>query len=427
MRAEETKIIVIGAGMAGLAAANALLAAGFEVVVLEANHRYGGRIGINNDLGVPVGCGATWLHGIDNNPLQPLFEQYPTQVLSFHGKSFSRLDRHGNTIPAEKIQAFDEKFELALTNAKAWAAKQKHAVSLGTALANFIHPDTLSAVEQDLFCLKLKFFETYVGAEYELLSTPYWDEESDIPAHHGIVIDAYTNIMAGLAAKCAISLNAAVNVIKTQDDGVRVLTNQGEFSAAAVVVTVPLGVLKQQRIAFLPELSAQKHQAIGRLGMGLFNILAMRFTERFWSYDMPGIVSTGSPTFSYFLNGEPFLRQPILLGYFGGKTARNVEAMSDVNVLEATVEHLTKLLNVPVAKPEKYFMTRWSQCPWSFGSYSYLPVDATPADRDALASPEGRLFFAGEATSRDYPATVQGAYVSGMRAAEEVKRFFRLG
>lgn len=424
---EKTKIIVVGAGMAGLSAANALLAAGFEVVILEANHRYGGRIGINNDLGVPVGCGATWLHGIEDNPLQPLLEQYPTQILSFDGKRFSRLDQHGNAIPAEKMQAFDEKFELALAHAKAWAAKQKHSVSLETALANFIHPDTLSAVEQDLFCLKLKFFETYVGAEYELLSTPYWDEDSEISDHHGIVVDAYTNIMAGLAAKCVIKLNTGVTTIKTQHDGVHVLTNQGEFSAAAVVVTVPLGVLKQQRIAFLPELSAQKQQAIDHLGMGLFNILAMRFTERFWPHDMPGLVSAGSPMFSYFLNAEIFLHQPVLLGYFGGKTAGKVEAMSDADVLEATVEHLSKLLNVPVAKPEKYFMTRWSQCPWSFGSYSYLPVDATPADRDVLANPEGRLFFAGEATSRDYPATVQGAYVSGMRAAEEVKRFFRLG
>jgi monoamine oxidase len=424
---EKTKIIVVGAGMAGLSAANVLLAAGFEVVILEASHRYGGRIGINNDLGVPVGCGATWLHGTENNPLQPLFEQYPTQTFPFDSNKFCRFDRQGNAISLGQAQAFDKKFELALEKAKEWATEQQKSVSLATALANFIDPATLSEVEQDLFQRKLKFFEAYVGAEYELLSAQHWSEEDNILGGNAVVTDAYAKIMAGLAANCVIKFNAVVSDVRTQQDGVSIVTNQGEFSAAAVIITVPLGVLKQQRIVFTPALSSQKQQAISRLGMGLLNIVAMHFTDVFWPQGASVFFLADSPTCSVFLNATPFLEWPILLGYVGGKTARMLETMPEKDVLKATLTHLEKTFKFTIPMPENYFMTRWSQCPWSFGSYSYLPVDATPADRDALASPEGRLFFAGEATSRDYPATVQGAYVSGMRAAEEVKRFFRLG
>ncbi len=80
-----------------------------------------------------------------------------------------------------------------------------------------------------------------------------------------------------------------------------------------------------------------------------------------------------------------------------------------------------------IKKPEKYFLTRWSQDPYSLGSYSYLPVGATGEDRDLLAAPESnRLFFSGEATHRHFPATTHGAYLSGLREAKRIQwKFFK--
>jgi monoamine oxidase len=83
---------------------------------------------------------------------------------------------------------------------------------------------------------------------------------------------------------------------------------------------------------------------------------------------------------------------------------------------------LRKLFGSEIPEPSGQLVTRWASDSFSFGSYSYLPLGATEADYAQLGSALPRLFFAGEATSRRFPSTVHGAFVSGLRAAAEVQK-----
>ena len=109
------------------------------------------------------------------------------------------------------------------------------------------------------------------------------------------------------------------------------------------------------------------------------------------------------------------------MGFVGGSTARRIEGLSDERIGAEAVAVLRRMFGREAPAPEAVVATRWSRDPFAEGAYSYLPVGASPSDRDDLAEPVGeRLFFAGEAAHRKYPATVHGAYLSGLEAARRV-------
>lgn len=421
---KKTKIIVIGAGIAGLAAANELMEHGYEVLILEARDRFGGRIWVDHSMGVSLGRGAAWLHGLEKNPLSNIVERLGCTIFTLNKNQFFSFDQYGQIIPKKVVDAFNDTFNVLMDNAAAYSAQQQEDISLFASLVPFL-PDHWSLIdEENLFSRKLKFFENYIGANYEYLSAKHWNEETDGGEEQGIIEDAYERLIGNFASHCNILLNTEVQKIQYNND-VEITTNQGNFQADAAIVTLPLGVLKKQYIVFEPELSFLKKQAINRLGMGLFNILAMKFDKPFWPDECQVMFLPNSPTCSIFFNIAHFIRQPILLGYVGGNTAAALENEGDETIIERTTTYFEKIFNVAIKRPDKYFMTRWSSDPWSFGSYSYLPVGSTGDDRDDLAQTEGdRLFFAGEATSRQFPATTHGAYLSGLREAGKILKLF---
>jgi len=412
-------VIIVGAGIAGLAAAQFLKKQGLHPILLEARSRYGGRIEVDAILRAPIGRGASWLHGQQNNPLLPLIGKR-TQLFSVDTKQF--LDRSGRNVANKTVQAFNYVFEKHLHQAQLTIASKNKDVSLATALSDYIKLlKQGDLVQQDLLERKLKFFENYIGAEYELISALYWNEE-EILGGHVIVEDAYESCILMLANGLEICLNTIVQKIIECAGVMEVETNQGTFTADFVIVTVPLGVLKKGPIIFSPELPIEKRIAIDRLGMGTLNILAMRFPQVFWPIDWPMFFTAGSPTCASFINWAYFIKKPILLGYVGGKLACHLESLPDEWIIEKTINHFEKIFGQGIVFPENYFFTHWSSDPWSYGSYSYLPVGATPKDRETLAAPaaKGKLLFAGEATFAKAPATVHGAYLSGIREAERV-------
>jgi monoamine oxidase len=420
MRGKKTRIVIVGAGIAGLAAAKALIAHGFEVNVLEARDRYGGRIWVDQSLGTPIGRGATWIHGLHNNPVMPLARQFPSQYVStsdFKGYTF---DRHGKLIPNERVAHFESTLEKIIHRAETFAWTQEHDISLAEAFSAVLNPQEWAALDQDLLLRKLKFFENYMGADYARLSARHWDEDENISGGTAFLVDAYATIIAGLAADCPIQYHAEVHLIREHSHGLEIRTSQGAYTADAAIVTLPLGVLKKQRVTFEPALSLQKQGAIDRLGMGLFNIIAMVFPDFFWPPDGYAFFLPSSPVCAAFFNAGAFIKKPVLLGYTGGITARSLECSAD-EILMATIIKELRHIFPQAGAPEKYFITRWGQDPFSYGSYSSLPPGATPEDRDLLAQPESnRLFFAGEASCKEFPATVQGAYLSGLREADRI-------
>jgi monoamine oxidase len=189
------------------------------------------------------------------------------------------------------------------------------------------------------------------------------------------------------------------------------------------VVTVPLGVLKSGKITFSPQLPAGKRRAIESLGMGLLNKCYLRFPKVFWpsQFDwLEYIPADNDRWITWFSLARP-IEQPILVGFNAATTGQEMEKWTDQQTVDSAMQTLRKIFGSNVPDPTGFQITRWASDPFSLGSYSFNALGSKPAMRDELARPLGdRVFFAGEATSRKHFGTVHGAYLSGLRAAEEV-------
>lgn len=109
------------------------------------------------------------------------------------------------------------------------------------------------------------------------------------------------------------------------------------------------------------------------------------------------------------------------MGFNAGKFGKEIESWSDEEIIADAMKTLRQIYGNSIPQPIDYQLTRWSQDPFTFGSYSYYATNSTPNHRQELAKPiNKKVFFAGEATSIDYPATVHGAYFSGLRVSQEI-------
>ena len=206
---------------------------------------------------------------------------------------------------------------------------------------------------------------------------------------------------------------------------VAVETTKGIFEAEAVLVTVPLGVLKSGSIEFTPSLPQTKLNSIDKLGMGLLNKVVMKFPKLFWppEVDFLSFIPDEGEELYNFISLYPSHQSPTLIGFFTWQFARELEKMSDKEITEMIMDYLRRYLT-DIPDPTAVLVTRWQSDPFAFGSYSYLSKDATVADQIELARPLGNLFFAGEATSRYHFSTVHGAHTSGLREADQIANLF---
>lgn len=421
------KIIIIGAGIAGLTACSRLIEYGFDAIILEARNRTGGRVWTGNELGIPLGHGASWIHGDDTNPITLLAEQFQAKMVAVEPEKFTTFDRNGRPIPYNDIHRFNIKFDALLKKAKELAFHSKEDISLSIALSELIKTERLSPLEQDLFKTKILFFEGYIGAGYDSLSARHWDQEEAWPGENCFLTSSYQPIIDGLQKNCIVHVNTPVTAINTRENDIEIVTKNSLFYADAVLVTVPLGILKNSSISFTPPLPDDKQKAIQNLAMGVFNITAFKFPTVFWPKEPHALFFTqfDASSVSVFFNLYHFTQQPIIVGFSGGERACQLEKLSDKELIKKTMDNFKLIFGAQLPEPESYVNTRWSADPYSYGSYSYLPVGASGDDYEALAKPAStRLFFAGEATHSKYPATTHGAYLSGIREADRIKNNF---
>lgn len=235
-----------------------------------------------------------------------------------------------------------------------------------------------------------------------------------------------------------IQLNTQVRRIKwTENAGVDVTYQQdgGDPVTAhfdGVIVTVPLGVLKDASIEFQPDLPAHKLASIDKMGYGNLNKVVMTFSEVFWGdTDFFGIAqpASGPRGLGYiFWNIAKATKRPVLVTLLTGRAANEADTSdSDTEIIRRIVTNLKAVFGDKVQEPLEAQVTHWSADPFARGCYSYVGVAASGEDYDVLARPVGDvLFFAGEATNRRHPSTVAGAIESGIREAARIDRLFGL-
>lgn len=421
IKRNKKNILIIGAGMAGLAAANKLNAAGFKTTVLEARDRIGGRIHTNYELGFPLDLGASWIHGSQKNPLIGLAKKYhvPLQAADLY-KSFWLLDKQKKLIPCEQVPYLDAEFKELLTKAGELAEHAHQDMSIAEAV-NALGP--LRSPLKEIYVWRVTLYQAYTGGDLQDLSARYWDHEEILAGGNHLLLQGYQPIVEGLAEGCDIRLNTQVLSVNYQPLGAKIKTTQGDYSAEAVLITVPLSILKSGSIVFNPELPESKQKAIENLQMGLLNKVALKFPSVFWptNYQIISYCADEYDAIPQFVNYHYFFQQPVLVGFVGATLAKKLEQLTDEDLVQQAVEVLRQLFGAHVPHPVDWCVTHWAKEPFSQGSYSYIPVDASGHDYEIMAEPiDDLIFFAGEATHAKYPATVHGAYLSGIREAERI-------
>ncbi|KAI0999301.1 hypothetical protein K3495_g8896 [Podosphaera aphanis] len=285
------------------------------------------------------------------------------------------------------------------------------------------------------------------------LSLGGWDLDAgnEWEGKHTMVTGGYQQVPRGLF-KCPQMLtvrnNSKVKRIiyspsaneSSQSSATIELDDGDMIEADCIVSTVPLGVLKQQAIQFEPALPRWKMGAIQRIGYGVLNKIVLVYREAFWdqSRDIFGALRNPKNELSpdqadYFSQRGRFFQWfnvsnttglPTLLALMAGDAAFATEKSTDEELLLEAKNVLESIFGPAVPTPIESIVTRWGHDEYSRGSYSYTGPNFKPYDYEAMAQPIGNLFFAGEHTCGTHPATVHGAYISGLRAASEVLDFF---
>jgi polyamine oxidase len=427
------RVLVVGAGIAGLTVANALTRAGVDCAVLEARDRIGGRLHTADLDGAPVDLGGSWIHMPDGNPMRafarlagvPCRSANPVpEMAAFDQREGRRLpdaetgdllglldrfpeataglaDRLGpDASAAEAIEAF-----VATEMATEKAADPVRARQL---LYAYIEAESACRVEQQ--SLRWMWTELEYGGDYF----------GDAPG------GGYVSLVQAMASGVDVRLGRPVAEIELRPDGVQLTTGDGAVEAGShAVVTVPLGVLKSGHPRFSPGLPPDRQAAIGRLGFGRFEKVALKFAEPFWrEAGFPHLMifpREPSQWMIWVMGLDSFGGDPVLVFFvFHGAAERLAGAGPDALVRWAR-GLLAEAIGRPGPDPVATAVTAWADDPYTQGAYTHIPPGATPADADLLGQPiGGRLLFAGEHTQSTRLAYADGALTNGIREAKRL-------
>jgi monoamine oxidase len=432
-------VLIIGAGVAGLIAARELKKAGVQVTILEGRDRAGGRILTNRDLGVPVELGPTWFHGGAGNPLKNIAKNLGIKTEVYNASNFAVADDSKSAdekivYPLRDWPWVEKKIPKKIEQAVIWKLITRKNPSILDAF-NFAE-GKLSRIpngqREIVFSLLKKYMDVDLAEPldqaslHEMMVSSATQPEGDvIPVGEEFVMGGMDNLIRDFEKGQTILLNQIVKQIDHQQGSVTVTTATDVFKADAVIVTVAIGVLKNGDIQFTPELPDEHKNSIACLGMGTINKLVLEFPHGEWlpNAEFISVNSSfsdlGKTPCNFYVNYQYYGKKPILIGMIGGAYARHFESLSDVVVAEMAMADLRRGLGSNIPNPSSVHLTRWSQDPFSRGSYSGLPIGSSSRDRVNLAAPvNDSLYFAGEATDVHDYGTIHGAYFSGLRVAK---------
>jgi monoamine oxidase len=427
-------VIVIGAGFAGLAAANALRNAGVPVTVLEARDRLGGRTWTQSVGGVPVDLGGSWIHTHEGNPMSHLAALAGVSLLPADPKDIQRLTGFDAAatgwlgaaelgIPFLLTEGFQDPGSLGpLQQALGPDA------SVADAIAPYLDGFTLDADTRRRAAFGIRLLaEQYDAAPAEEIALAWYDAGISYGGDDEFPQGGYVRIVDYLAQGLDVRLAEPVTAIEWSDTGVTVHAGGAVYAGSHAIVTVPLGVLKAGSIAFSPALPAAKSAAIAALGFGHFEKVALRFEQAFWreaGHINFIYLSNTQGEFPLFIDLSDFVAEPALVALCSASFAAGLAAQDAGAIAGRVLAILEALFGAGLPAPIDSAVTRWGTDPYALGAYSFLPIGASPADQDALAAPVGgRLLFAGEATSSARFGYADGAFQTGIR---EAKRLLRL-
>lgn len=424
-------VLIIGAGAAGLAAAQTLTALGVSVTIVEARDRIGGRIFTRHERGIdiPIELGAEFVHGKPPD----IFSIVAASGLGLNEVSGAQWCENGGRIEdcpdffpalhsllqkAEQEDRPDESFQ-ALAS-RHWSAAEFAEVR--ERATQYVEGFNAAKAEE----ISVKWLIEAAKAEQSI------DGEQIYRFARGYdqLIDSLHRAIT--KRRSQLQLGAAVRELHWRRGHVSAITDAGTFSAARAIVTLPLGVLQANTVRFAPALSV-KQAAAQHLVMGPVIRVTLRFRQAFWR-DLKTASGESLAAMSFlFSDDERFptywtmypAEAPLIVAWASGQHADRLSHQPEAQLAEQAVAGLAKALGVQKSSIETELQAAythdWQADPFACGAYSYIKVGGLEAQKELARPVEDTLFFAGEATdTTGHSSTVHGAIASGRRAAEEV-------
>lgn len=422
-------ILIIGAGIAGIACAKKLQENGKKVIVLEAKSSIGGRINskkIDSDI---FDLGASWIHGIDDNPIWAITQENDIETTIFNYNNSQYFHKNGTLFSEKEVQEFEfyiDKIEEMLSQTQKISALDaiKEIIFSLPYLGN-------SFSENYLKKLLLSFFERIANDPFatnlDLLSSNYKNYEGYFQGNEVVFPQGYYQVVKSISKNIEIKLNIDVKKIAYNNDYVEIIdSNDNFYTGSRVVVTVPLGILKKNHIEFRPPLSSDYIHSIQEIGFGSFNKVFFELEQ-----PLPFRLKSSVENISDFywndtdcfniLDLSKIYQKPTYLMLFGGDKSNFIDNSTDREVSDFIFNSLQKQFDRIPNKPKKIIVTRWGVDPYSYGSFSFPSLNHTDDLIKILHKPIRKLiFFAGEHCSLKYAGTVHGAYLSGCEVAEKI-------
>jgi monoamine oxidase len=444
--ARDPNVIIIGAGMAGLAAARELGRAGLSVCILEARERVGGRVFTVHDPAstVPIELGAEFIHGRAREIWDPL-EKAKIKVSEVQGDSWcvsddrlsscdffdevdSILDKMDDSIPDESFSAFLQR-RFGEPRTKAQREAQRHATS---------YVSGFNAADPEL--VGVHWLVQGMRAEEKIQGDRAFRAQNGYTA----LLNVFKEEVAAFGAD--LRTQTIVESVNWRERNVKVTAHNYRGSlmleAPKILVTVPLSVLKANAgqsgaIQFTPPLPAQKLEALDKMEMGKVIRVVLRFRERFWESIKPsarsrknlsgmGFLFSQSEWFPTWWTTMPE-KSPVITAWAPFRSAERLSGQSEHFVTERALQTLSDLLGPRIRELqgllESSYFHDWQSDPFSLGAYSYGKVGADGAQQAIAAPLDNTVFFAGEATdTTGHNGTVHAAIASGYRAAKEIQQ-----
>ncbi len=399
-----------------------------QVILLEAEDRVGGRIQTDRSLGTPVDLGATWIHGSDGNPVAALARSFGIALRPSHWASIQIHDLAGPVFPQALVRRLRRQVASSFREVKAF----RKTLGADRPLAGTL--DVLNTGKR-LPGPEARLAGFFYGEMVEELcqylqdySTRSWYIDGAFAGPDSLVPGGYGRIVDRLAAGLDIRLRQVVREIDYRNGGVAVRTDRGVFRAERCVVTLPLGVLKAGGVRFAPALPAGIRQSIAALGFGNRHRLVLEFPRVFWNPRIeffgkvgPAYAPYGAGENILFVNRFPVNGRPILSAETIQRFGVRMESLPPAEAAARIMKDLKAMFGPGIPAPLRILSSDWGTDPPSLGAYSGWVVGTGPRENRRFEAPvQDRLFFAGEHTSPKYPATVHGAWLSGLRAAKDL-------
>ena len=408
--ASRVDVVIVGAGAAGLSAAKSAASHGLSFVLVEASDRIGGRAHTEEFVpGQPIDRGCHWMHSASLNPFVGIAETLGFRYRRECGWN-STIHHYGAFLDDARTRAVDALVE---ADERAIAAAARHGDPPVADVMNLDSP--WAPYHAYWLSLDSSRDPDEVGAAG---IAAYHETDDDWP-----VIDGYGALVAAWAADVPVTLDAPVQRVTMTRDGVDVETPLGTIAGRTALITVSTNMLVCGRIAFEPELPSWKTTAAQALPLGVHNKIAIGLNSA--SAALPEsqylTAMTREHDVPVALNVRPYGYDHVV-GSTVGRFAASLERSGRAASVEFLVEHLKAVFGSSITNclTDRVIATTWQGDPWALGAYSAArPGQAH--QRAFLARPvEDRLFFAGEATSREFFCTGHGAYLTGQRAIGEI-------